>query len=683
MPESLQCLAMGSSLVSLAPALLLALFGAWCGTFAWGASSAASVTAAVSLLGTLFWIGAPWRDPLRLGTAGRLLPAGLWIAVAASAWASPVPRAGRVAVLLLPAFLGLPAAMASCWRLEADRRWGLRAVALVVMGVAVWALVDWGFLGTPRPAMPLGHHNLLAAWLAILLPLAVLPARETGRWRLAGLAAGGLALLAILASRSLVGFVALGLEALVGFGVFGGRGRGSDRQRRGWAVLLALALLVSLIQLPRVLHIASGRDPSVRARASYMEAGWAGFRARPDLGWGPGSAAWTSAAFLDPVPGVNPWGEAVGELHSLPLQLAYELGITGLLLALAIVALFFVRRTAERQEGRDPGLLAAGLLGLGGGAVASLGSGALAVAALPVAAAVAAGAALAGSGRGKARPESPWPARIYAVVALLALVPLELARWRYDRAVAADFAGRTKRAESELVEAIRLDPDFPLYPMRLSLLRNREAGGRVANAELARQGAEMGRAVPSLWLVAGVLGYSARSPWAGAALDKACGLDPLNPFPPFYRLLSEPGGAEAPAYGAHALLAEPRLAAATFWRRHPALLSRTLEALRRWPAVDDGWKQSLFSSVPPLEGTSGTIDWLALEIDTQGEETLSLPVFRRRPWPARWRLVQVRAQALSRLGQPPATAVPGVSAQAFASVPCRRRSPREQDLLTR
>jgi hypothetical protein len=372
----------------------------------------------------------------------------------------------------------------------------------------------------------------------------------------------------------------------------------------------------------------------------------------------------------------------VGELHSLPLQLAYELGITGLLLVLAILVLFFARRTVERQEGRDPALLAAGLLGLGGGAIASFGSGALAVTALPLAAAVAAGAALSGSGRGKARPESPWPARIYAVAALLALVPLELARWRYDRAAAADFAGRTKIAESELAEAIRLDPDFPLYPMRLALLRNRGTGDR-ANAELARQGAEMGRAVPSLWLVAGVLGYSARSPWAGAALDTACGLDPLNPFPPFYRLLAAPGGAEAPAYGAHALLAEPRLAAATFWQRHPALLSRTLEALRRWPAVDDGWKQSLFASVPPLEGSPGPIDWLALEIDTQGEETLSLPVFRRRPWPARWRLVQVRAEALSRLGQPPATAVPGVSAQAFASVPCRRRSPREQDLLTR
>jgi O-antigen ligase len=674
---------MGRTLVSLAPALLLALFGAWCGTFAWGATSAASATGAVSLLGMLFWIGAPWRDPLRLGAAGWLLPAGLWIATAASAWASPVPRAGRVAVLLLPAFLGLPAAVARCWRREADRRLGLRALALVVAGVSLWALVDSWFLGSPRPAMPLGHHNLLAAWLVILLPLAFLPARETGPWRLSGLAAGGLALLAILASRSLAGFAALGLEALAGFGVFSGRGGGSDRQRRGWAVLLALALLVSLIQIPRVLRIATGQDPSVRARASYMAAGWAGFAARPILGWGPGSAAWTSAAFLDPIPGVNPWGEAVGELHSLPLQLAYELGITGLLLAVAIVVLFFARRTAERQEGRDPALLAAGLLGLGGGAVAALGSGALAVTALPVAAAVAAGAALAGSGRGRARPESPWPVRVYAVAALLALAPLELAHWRYDRAAAADIAHHGGRAEAELAEAIRLDPDFPLYPVRLALLRGREPRDRVATAELAHKGAEIGRAVPSFWLVAGILGYSARRPWAGVALEKACRLDPLNPFPPFYLMLNQPGGAEAAAYGAQALITAPQLAAATFWERHPDLLGRTLETVRAWPGVDDGWKEALLAAATPPGADPQPVDLLPLLIDTAEAETLSLPVFRRRQWPARWGLIQVRLKVRPPLDLPPATAVPGVSPRSFASVPCRRRSLRGQDLLTR
>lgn len=669
-------------MAGLLPALLLALFGAWCGTFAWGATAPASAAGAVLLLGTLAWTRVSWRDPLRLGTAGRLLPAALWIAAAASAWASPVPRAGRIAILMLPAFLALPAAMARCWRRETDRRWGLRALAVVVAGVALWSLVDWWFLGSPRPAMPLGHHNLLAAWLVILLPLAVLPARETGPWRLAGLAAGSFALLAILASRSLAGFAALALVAVAGFA-----GRAGERQRRWWAILLALALLVSFLQLPRLLRIAAGQDPSARARSAYLEAGWKGFAARPMLGWGPGSAAWTAAAFLDPVPGVNPRGEAVGELHSLPAQLAYELGLTGLLLSFALPVLFFIRRMGERQEGRDPALLAAGLLGLMAGAVAALGSGALAVTALPVAGVVAAGAALAGSGRGKARPESPWPVWGYAVLVLFALFPLERAHWHYDRAVALDLRNDSPRAEDELAEAMRLDPSFPLYPARLALLLNRRPGANPsAAAELARRGASQGRGVPSLWMIAGILGYTAQRPWAGDALDRACRLDSFNPIPPFYQLLNKPGRPDAAAYGAHALLAEPRLATALFWERHPPLLGGALKAIEVWPGVDAGWKQALLaataaSATTSPQGTPGPVEVLPLVLDTEQAETISLPVFRRRQWPARWGLVQVRSEVLARFNLPPAAAAPATSAVAFAAVPCRRRSVREQELL--
>ena len=657
-------------MAGLAPILLLALFGAWCGTF-WGVSSLAGVAAAVSLLGVLGWIGASWRDPLRLGTAGRLLPPALWIAVAASAGASPVSRAGWVAVILLPAFLGLPGLVERCWRREEDRRRGLRMLAAVVAGVSLWALLDWLILGSPRPAMPLGHHNLLAAWLVLLLPLAVLPAREPGPWRLAGLAAGVLAVLAVVASRSLMGFAALAVEALIGFG-----GRAPSRQRRWWAVLLALALLVSLVQLPRILRIAAGEDPSVRARAAYWTAGLKGFAARPMLGWGPGSAAWTSAAFLDPIPGVNPWGEAVGELHSLPLQLAYELGFTGLLFALGLTALFFARRTGEREEGRDPALLACGLVGLAGGAVASLGSGALAVTALPLAATIAAGAALAGGGRGKTRPGSLWPVRAYAAAALLALLPLELARWHYDQAASADAAGRARKAEAELESAARLDPAFPLYPMRLALLRARGGAGAGEAYELALRAAEKGNAVAPLWLVAGVLGTSANRPGAGAALEKACALDPLDPLPPFYETVLEPAGKDAPAFAAHALLAEPRFAAALFWERHPLLFEQARGAVRAWPEVDAGWKEAFLSRVPsPPAGRQGPVFRVELRIDMEREATWSLPVFRRVPWPARWGLVEIRESLWNGLRLPPAAASQGTSARFLHASPCLRRRP--------
>jgi hypothetical protein len=650
----------------LLPPLLLALFGAWCGTFAWGPTSPASITAALSLLGALLWIAPSWRDPLRLGGSGRLLPPALWIAVAASAWASPVPRAGWMAVLLLPAFFVLPAAVERCWRREEERRRGLRALALAVIGVSLWALIDWAFLGSPRPAMPLGHHNLLAAWLVIVLPLAALPAREPGPWRWAGLAAGGLAVGTILASRSLSGCAALAGVALLAFAARAGW----ERRRRLWGALLAAALLLAATQLPRALRIARGNDPSARARGAYLLAGVHGFTARPILGWGPGAAPWTAAAFLDPVPGVNPWGESVGDLHSLSVQLAYELGITGFLLVGGIAILFLARRIAEREEGRDPALLLGGILGLAGGAVASLGTGAIAVTALPLAAATAAGAALAGSGRGPARRGSSWPVRVYTVAVLLALGPLELARWHYDRATTG------KNPEAELTTAMRLDPGFPLYPVRLALLRLGDPAGGASAGKLALRAAGEGRGVPSLWIVAGILGPSE------GALEKACVLDPLDPFPPFYGMVTMPGDPDAPARGAQALLAEPRLLAATFWERHPDLLAGALSRVRDWPGVDAGWKEALLAAVPPASARGGPALRVALTIDADEAQSLSLTAFRRRPWPVPWPLIEVRKRLWEDLSIPPAAASKGTSPDFFRAAPCRRRSPTGQTLLT-
>src|SRR5262249_12479554 len=121
--------------LALLPALLAALFAGWCGNLAGGATAAGAAASALALLGALAATGVPWADPLRLGRAGRLPPPALWPAAAGSLAASPVPRAGRVGIVLLPAFLGLPAAVARCWRDEAARRIGVRALAAVV-GVA-------------------------------------------------------------------------------------------------------------------------------------------------------------------------------------------------------------------------------------------------------------------------------------------------------------------------------------------------------------------------------------------------------------------------------------------------------------------------------------------------------------------------------------------------------------------
>ena len=266
----------------------------------------------------------------------------------------------------------------------------------------------------------------------------------------------------------------------------------------GWLALLAAALLVSpRSSSPR---LAADRLRGRRvgpARGAYLAAGLRGLPARPLLGWGPGSVPWTAAAFLEPVPRVNPWGESVGDLHSLPVQIAYELGVTGLLLVAGLSVLFFVRRIAEREEGRDPALLLGGLLGLGSGAVASLGSGALAVTALPLAAAVAAGAALAGSGRGKAR-SSRLPVRIYALAALLALAPLEIARWHYDRArLRPRGLGKPRRSSRRRCGSI---PSSRSIPCGSPSCAPAHPEGRGPAAGLALRAAEKGApSLPSGW----------------------------------------------------------------------------------------------------------------------------------------------------------------------------------------
>lgn len=651
------------------PPLLLALSAAWCGTFAGGATAAGSAAAGASLLGILLWTGPSWRDPLRLGPAGRWLPLALWAAALASGWVSPVRRAGWAGLVLLPAFLLLPAAVARCWPAEGDRRRGLRGIAAAVAGVSLWALLDRLLLDAPRAAMPLGHHNLLAAWLVVLLPFAgLLAARERGRWRWLGWGALLLGVAAALASRSLLGGVALAIEGLLGLAALA---RGRSR-RWGMAAAAALAaglLLLVLLQGPRLARIAAGEDLSRRARAVYAEAALEGFRSRPLLGWGPGSAAWTAALFLDPVPGVNPWGETVGDLHSLPLQLAYELGAPGLLLALSLAWLFVAMRYAGRERASDPGLLLAALGGLAGAGVVSLGSAALAVTALPVAAAVAAGAALASLPPEDAGGRT-WPVRLYAAAAAALLLPAALAHASYDRALSAELAGRRDRARGRLESAVRLDPGFPLYRMRLALLQGGAPREKIAAAELARRAAADGHGVAVLWTVAGVLGNGAKRPWTAAALQAACSYAPLDPLPPFYRMLVETDPARSARHGAHALLAEPSLAAAVPWEGRHAIFLRALEEVRAWPHVDAGWKEAFLAAAPSPGERQGEWGWIELALDTEPSSSFSLSLFRRRPWPTRWSLVPVRLRLLQRLDLPPAAGLETTSWTAFRPSVC-------------
>jgi len=642
------------ALRSLLPAALLGAFAFACGTFSGGAAWPWGPAGQLLLLAAaLAGLGAA-ADPLRLGAAGRLLPLALLATVAASVVASPVPRAGRLALALLPAF-GLAAAAAA--RVLEDavaRRGALAAWSLVVAAVGVVGLADAVRSESHRAALPLGHHNLLGAWLVVALPLALLSLRERGtpRW-LAGaalLTGGG----ALVATRSLSALAAAGAVALLA----------APRLGRARHLVAGLALLGAGLAVPRVEAILAGGDPSWAARRVYAEAAIRGFAARPLLGWGPGSTPWRLAEFLRPVPAINPPGELVGEAHSLPLALAFELGAGGLALASTLLLLFAWRRGSERATARDRGLLEAGLLGVLGGALAGLGDAWLAVPALPVALALAAGAAMAGGA--SPRPATSRAIRLAAagVLAAAALFLLRpaLAQREWARAVRAGDRGAVAAA---LARARALDPGLPLYAARWSWIAEAPAAER---SGVALAAAEAAGGVAPLWLRAAAVAWEAGDRHgARRALARALALDPLSGAAPFLLFVASEGTDTDCA--ARALAAEPRLGAATAWRARPGDRARASWRLRRWPGIEIGWKAALrdrLADFPPSAWEESQEVDLVVEVDVTPALASSLHLFRRTPLPADVARIRLDRGAVRRLGGVPSAAeLPTSSPAAF------------------
>jgi hypothetical protein len=176
-------------------------------------------------------------------------------------------------------------------------------------------------------------------------------------------------------------------------------------------------------------------------------------------------------------------------------------------------------------------------------------------------------------------------------------------------------------------------------------------------------------------MAAGILGSAGGEPWAPSALEQGCALDPFAPYPPFYLATTAPEGPAAPRLAARAMLAEPRLAAATSWEGREALFRRALEEVRRWPGVDAGWKLALLRVAPSPQARRGATRRLGLVVDGAGfNQSWSLHLFHRRPWPTLWPLVSVREDLLAPLGLPPATSLPETDGRVFEIRGCGTKS---------
>jgi O-antigen ligase len=670
-----------------------------CGSFA-GAASFWPKAAALATLVVVASLGARWwRDPLRLGAApgwaGTAAAAVAWLPVAVASVSmamSPVSRAGYVQGATLPFLLLVPAAVARLWRDRRARRVGVCGVAGALALVAGESLVLQVAEQHERAAMPLGHHNLLALWLLLLLPLpATLIARReqqtTGSRTTTRNGKGGdpavaftiatawLALLlgtaALVATGSLAGAVGLVVEAAVAVVLLGARM--PRRVRRILvAIVPALLLAIALWQGPRLVDVASGSDPSLRARAAYWVAGLRGFSERPWLGWGPGASSWLLHEHLRPIPGAHPAYEVVTDVHSLPLEVLYEGGVALALALVAVMVLFARARWRElaaiaSREQAVAGWLA--LVGLAGAASAATASGAFDLPALAFAVAVVAGAAMAHAP--PQRETSPWSLQgwpLWAITAgaLLLLVPDLRGHWHYQRAIALSSGTELAHAFHEMESAIRADPGFPLYPLRRTL-----EPFSFQSPEHAFEAARRARGVAAFWLRAGAM--NSESPDSdlrllqGEVLARACDLEPLGGFAPFL-LARLATGDRAEQLLARALVAEPRLAASPWIERE--LLERALRVIEQvgeWPI---GWRAAAvdrlrgFEVAPesaeddPAAGSGDELVDLVLAMDAERSTALSLFVFRRTPRSTVLVSIPLRAETARSIDLPPLWSLP-------------------------
>ena len=308
--------------------------------------------------GLLWFSWSLLEPPGRMGSMGCWLLVFLAVAVVATGF-SPVPREALRGLLKLVLYLGVWALAARL--LTRCRSWwnpvlaGLLAGGLAeavlalrqLQGGAI-ALATWSdtasiLLGTERLYGSLGNPNLLGGYLVPVVPLAVGAALHWRSWpsRLFAAVTGGLAGLALVLTYSRGAWLGLGASQVCFLLLWGWFARPGLQGRRQvvFCVLLLATLMLAVattgllepLQV-RLLSALSGRgDSSINFRINVWIA--AGHMLRDYLwtGIGPGQDAFNRIYPLYQQPLFNALSA-----YSMPLELAVELGITGLLAGIGI-----------------------------------------------------------------------------------------------------------------------------------------------------------------------------------------------------------------------------------------------------------------------------------------------------------------------------------------------------------
>ena len=308
--------------------------------------------------GLLWFSWSLLEPPGPMGSMGRWLLIFLAIAVVATGF-SPAPQEALRGLLKLVLYLGVWALAA---RLLTHRRhwWNPILAGLLVGGLAeavlalrqlqggAIALATWSdevsiLLGTERLYGSLGNPNLLGGYLVPIIPLAIGAALHWRSWpsRLFAAVTAGLAGLALLLSYSRGAWLGLGAGLACFILLWGWFALPKFQGRRQavfcglllTALIMAVAMAVLLEPLRvRFLSGLAGRgDSSINFRINVWMAAWQMLRDYPWTGIGPGQDAFNRIYPLYQQPMFNALSA-----YSMPLELAVELGLAGLLAGIAI-----------------------------------------------------------------------------------------------------------------------------------------------------------------------------------------------------------------------------------------------------------------------------------------------------------------------------------------------------------
>lgn len=264
-------------------------------------------------------------------------------------------------------------------RVQARQVWLARAIGVVAIGASVSSLVLWWPIRTQMTEavnpFPLGHHNFVAGYLVLVIPMLLALTWSHSGWRRIGWAIGTfLAMSTLYTTGSRGGVIGiLGVLVVAGIVVIV-----QQWQQRHWRSLLlmtgsSLGLLILLLLHPRAQRLIQALsvgqiDGTSRFRVFTIEAGLRLWQEHAWLGVGPGN----TVKLYDIYRPIEAATEAarVQQLHCTPVNLLAELGLLGLLAyALWIILLGRLAGNLAKQLPPDQRSL---LYGASGGLLAYL-----------------------------------------------------------------------------------------------------------------------------------------------------------------------------------------------------------------------------------------------------------------------------------------------------------------------